>query len=292
PVLFADQLRARAVALVSSMWGPISLLGPFVGGMMAQAGSWRSAFWSAVPVALALAVLAHRVLPAQEPARDRGPILSLPQGVRLALMAGAILVLSIASVPGSVAAALAGIAVAAICLAVAVRLDRRARQRVLLDGAFRPSRPVGASSTAMVLLVLGVGAGSFIPYVLVVAHGTSPVVAGYVAALSSLSWSIAALWSAGASVASNRRLLAIAPATAALGMLGVGWSLVDGSLVATAAAWALFGASVGASWPHLASRLIGYSPASERAFAGGFVTTLQILAGRLRSAAPPLTHHV
>ena len=39
PVLFADQLRARAVALVSSMWGPISLLGPFVGGMLAQAGS-------------------------------------------------------------------------------------------------------------------------------------------------------------------------------------------------------------------------------------------------------------
>src|SRR4029453_14190479 len=29
PVLFAERLRARAVALVSSVWGPIALVGPF-----------------------------------------------------------------------------------------------------------------------------------------------------------------------------------------------------------------------------------------------------------------------
>jgi hypothetical protein len=66
--------------------------------------------------------------------------------------------------------------------------------------------------------------------------------------------------------------------------LGVGWSLWAGSLAATAAFWTLFGASVGSVWPHLASRLIGYSPTSERAFAGGFVTTLQILAGTFGAA--------
>ena len=37
-------------------------------------------------------------------------------------------------------------------------------------------------------------------------------------------------------------------------------------------------------WPHLASRLIAYAPTSERAFAGGFVTTSQILAGTFGSA--------
>ena len=202
----------------------------------------------------------------------------------MALIAGAVAVLSVASVPGNTAAVIAGIGLAFFCLAAAVRLDRRAERRVLLDGAFTLASPAGASSTSMMLLVLGVGAGSFIPYVLSVAHHTSPIVAGYVAALSSLAWSIAALLSAGASVAASRRLLALAPASVAVALFGVGWSLWAGSLAATAAFWTLFGASVGSVWPHLASRLIGYSPPGERAFAGGFVTTLQILAGTFGAA--------
>jgi MFS family permease len=285
PILFPDHLRSRAVALVSSVWGPISLVGPFVGGILAQYGSWRSAFVFALPFVLVVGILADRVLPSRQAERVHGgPIFSAGQALRLALIAGAVLVLSVASVPGNTEAAIAGTGIAVVCLVTAVRLDRRAQRRVLLDGAFTLASPAGASSTSMMLLVLGVGASSFIPYVLSVAHHTSPIVAGYVAALSSLAWSIAALLSAGASVAWNQRLLALAPAAVAVALFGVGWSLWAGSLAATAAFWTLFGASVGSVWPHLASRLIGYSPASERAFAGGFVTTLQILAGTFGAA--------
>jgi len=285
PVLFPDQLRSRAIALVSSVWGPIAMVGPFVGGILAQYGSWRSAFVFALPFVLVVGILADRVLPSRPAERTHaGPIFSAAQALRLALIAGAVLVLSVASVPGNTGAAIAGTGLAVGCLVTAVRLDRRAQRRVLLDGAFSLASPAGASSTSMMLLVLGVGAGSFIPYVLSVAHHTSPIVAGYVAALSSLAWSIAALLSAGASVAANRRLLAVAPAAVAVALFGVGWSLWAGSLLATAAFWTLFGASVGMVWPHLAARLIGYSPMTERAFAGGFVTTLQILAGTFGAA--------
>ncbi len=285
PVLYSDALRSRAVALVSSVWGPVSMVGPFVGGMLAQAGSWRSAFWSALPVVLVVGVLADRALPSRPPRRAHGgSIFSAAQVLRLTLIAGAVLVLSVASVPGSTPAAVAGIGVAVGCLVAAVRLDRHAGRRVLLNGAFELGGPVGASSACMVLLVLGVGAGSFIPYVLSVAHLASPILAGYVAALSSLAWSIAALVSAGVSVASSRRILVCAPAAAVIAMLGVGWNLWVGNVVATAAFWALFGASVGSAWPHLASRLIGYSPPAERTAAGGFVTTLQILAGTFGAA--------
>jgi MFS family permease len=285
PILFPDQLRSRAVALVSSVWGPISLVGPFVGGILAQYGSWRSAFVLALPFVVVVGILADRVLPSRRAERAHaGPIFSAAQALRMALIAAAVLVLSVASVPGNTAAVIAGTGVAVGCLVAAVRLDRRAQRRVLLDGAFTLASPAGASSTAMMLLVLGVGAGSFIPYVLSVAHHTSPIVAGYVAALSSLAWSIAALLSAGASVVSSRRLLALAPAAVAIALFGVGWSLWAVSLAATAAFWTLFGASVGSAWPHLASRLIGYSATSERAFAGGFVTTLQILAGTFGAA--------
>jgi MFS family permease len=307
PVLFAERLRARAVALVSSVWGPIALVGPFVGGTIAQFASWRMAFWLALPLALMIGALADRALPADTPHRRRGdPIFSVPQALRLGLFVGAVVILAVASVPGDVAIAIAGFVGAALCLGAAIRLDSQAERRVLLDGAFTLTSPVGASSTSMIMLVLGVGAGAFIPYVLVSAHGAAPILAGYVAALSSLAWSIAALASAGAPATMNRRLLAAAPVAVLVAMLGVAWGLSSGSIVGTAAFWALFGASVGTAWPHLASRLIAYTPPAERAFAGGFVTTSQILAGTFgsalagmaanlagigRSSAPPAVAH-
>ena len=285
PVVFADTLRSRAVALVSSVWGPVALLGPFVGGVFAQLGLWRGAFWLAMPLLGALGLLADRVLPVAAPQRTgAAAIFSAGQALRLALIAGSVLILSVASVPGTLPAALAGIGLTALCLGLALRLDRRARLRVLLQGAFGFAKVVGACSTAMMLLVLGVGAGGFIPYVLSFALGAAPIVAGYIAALSSLAWSIAALASAGAATRRNRRIVAVAPFAQALALAGAGWSLSTGSLLGVAVAWTMFGASVGASWPHLATRLIGNVPASERVFAGGFLTTIQILAGTFGAA--------
>lgn len=285
PVVFADSLRSRAIALMSSAWGPTSLIGPFVGGVLAQYGMWRAAFWLVLPVLCVLAFLANRVLPAEEPRHGPGrSIFSSAQAFRLTLIAGAALILSVLSVPGNAWFAIAGSATAFACVAVAISLDRRAERRVLLLNAFALATPAGASSTSMMLLVLGVGAGPFVPFVLSFAHGAPPIVAGYIAALSSLAWAIAALASAGAPTALNRRLIAAAPILVALGLAGVGWSLWAGNWLATAAFWTLFGAGVGATWPHLASRVIGYSPDSERAFAGGFVTTLQILGGTFGAA--------
>src|SRR5207302_9617082 len=113
----------------------------------------------------ALGLLADRVLPATVPRRTGpAPIFSAGQALRLALIAGSVLILSIASVPGTLPAAVAGIVLAALCLGTALRLDRRARLRVLLQGAFGFATGVGTSSATMTLLVLGVGAGGFIPY--------------------------------------------------------------------------------------------------------------------------------
>jgi MFS family permease len=72
-------------------------------------------------------------------------------------------------------------------------------------------------------------------------------------------------------------------------MLAVAWSIWIGSLVSVAASWALFGMSVGMAWPHLASRLISYSAPNERASAGGFVTSLQILGGTFGAALAGMT---
>src|SRR5690606_1987027 len=56
-LLFEERLWSRAMVLVSSMWGVATLAGPAIGGVFAQWGYWRGAFWSMVPISVALAVL-------------------------------------------------------------------------------------------------------------------------------------------------------------------------------------------------------------------------------------------
>ncbi len=49
-IVFDEPLWPRAIALVSGMWGVATLVGPAIGGIFAELGVWRAAFWSLVPV--------------------------------------------------------------------------------------------------------------------------------------------------------------------------------------------------------------------------------------------------
>jgi MFS family permease len=285
PALFPETLRSRAIALMSGVGGAAALAGPLLGGMLAEIGLWRGAFWIALPLALAVVHLGDRVLPRRVPQRIASVgAASLPPGLRLALIAAAALALSAGSVTGRLAAAAVGIGAAIVCLGVALRLDRRAAHRILPRGAFALGTAAGAASATMALLVLGVGTTPFVPYVLSVAHGASPLFAGYVAALSSLSWSLAGLASAGAGPAARRRIMALAPLVTTVGMLGVATALSAGSIPLAAGLWALFGAGIGLAWPHLAAASIALSSSAERDLAAGFLATLQIGAVALGTA--------
>ena len=96
-VVFVPALWPRAVALVSGMWGIATLCGPAVGGLYAQAGHWRWAFWTLLPVALAQALLvAVQLRPAAlvRPASDdpsRIPVL------QIALLASSVLAVAAGS---------------------------------------------------------------------------------------------------------------------------------------------------------------------------------------------------
>src|SRR5690606_19036993 len=61
-IVFEDRLWPRAIALVSGMWGVATLIGPAVGGMFAELGVWRAAFWSLIPVIAIFAAIAMIIL--------------------------------------------------------------------------------------------------------------------------------------------------------------------------------------------------------------------------------------
>ena len=121
-------------------------LGPFVGGVLTTAGDWRWAFLVNVPVLVALAVAAPRVLPET----PRHPGRRLPDPAGAAMFAGAAatvsLVLSEISTWGATSArTLTGLAAGAVLTAVFVRRSQKVDEPLLDLDLLRHRRVVAAA---------------------------------------------------------------------------------------------------------------------------------------------------
>jgi len=65
--------RARAISIWHCTFGVSMACGPLLGGLMVSAAGWPGIFWMNIPVALAAAGLAGRVVPESRAARPRRP---------------------------------------------------------------------------------------------------------------------------------------------------------------------------------------------------------------------------
>jgi MFS family permease len=93
-VVFEERLWPRAMGLVSGMWGVATLCGPAVGGIFAQLGDWRLAFWVLLPVVLLLAVIVHREV---DDKRAHGEAAQPIPLLKVSLLGASVLVISLAA---------------------------------------------------------------------------------------------------------------------------------------------------------------------------------------------------
>ena len=70
-LLFANRLLPRVYSAISSVWGIAVLVGPLLGGLFADAGSWRAVFWLFAVQGVAVAAAAWVMLPARGDRRAR-----------------------------------------------------------------------------------------------------------------------------------------------------------------------------------------------------------------------------
>jgi MFS family permease len=148
-IVFPEGLWPRAMGLISGMWGVATLVGPAIGGVFAEYGVWRAAFWSLAPIAILFAILAVVILPAQSPDRNERTTVPILQ---LALLLGAVLAVSAGSVSADPVYNLYGLGVAVVLIALLITVESRARNRLLPRGSFRPSTALGALFATMALL--------------------------------------------------------------------------------------------------------------------------------------------
>jgi len=283
-LVFAPRLWSRAVALVSGMWGVATLCGPAVGGLFAQAGHWRWAFWSLLPLAALQALLvAVQLRPAAGVRHVRPADMPRIPALQIGLLAASVLLIAASEFAPVLAWQAVGVAAGLGLGVAATRVDGRAAVRLLPTGAYAVRAPMGAIYAGVVLLMIGTTTEIFVPYFLQLLHGHSPLLAGYLTAAMAGGWSAGSLLSSGRSGAGADRMLRAGPVACALGLAALAVLMpAHGRLAAgaetllVAIALGAVGLGVGIGWPHLVTRVMSLAPAGQEGLASASITTVQL----------------
>lgn len=272
--LYTEPLRPHMFSLISGMWGIAALLGPSIGGLFATLGWWRGAFWGTIPVISGLLVLAWSTLPTTLTPR---PEMRFPWLRLLCLGTG---VLGIAG-SGQVSLLwqrLGLIAVGCILMGLTFWSDGRARTHMFPSRPLSLSHLVGTAYWMLFLLDLTSSQVTvFMPLVVQVLHGVSPMGAGYFAALRSLAWTAAALASAGLQGRWVGRMLVLGPLMITCGIIGQAVVVVDGSLWWLGVFLVVHGAGIGLCFAHLSSWTIAAARAGEAPVTSSAIATMRAL---------------
>ncbi|WP_431108810.1 MFS transporter [Variovorax paradoxus] len=283
-LVFAPRLWPRAVALVSGMWGVATLCGPAVGGLFAQAGHWRWAFWSLLPLAALQALLvAVQLRPGAGVRRERPAGMPRIPALQIGLLAASVLLIAASEFAPALAWQTAGVAAGLGLGVAATRVDGRAAVRLLPTGAYAARTPLGAIYAGVVLLMIGTTTEIFVPYFLQLLHGHSPLLAGYLTAAMAGGWSAGSLLSSGRSGAGADRMLRAGPVACTVGLAALAVLMpghgslgaASGTLLVALALGAV-GLGVGIGWPHLVTRVMSLAPKGQESLASASITTVQL----------------
>jgi EmrB/QacA subfamily drug resistance transporter len=188
--LYPLERRPKIQAALSTVWASSAVLGPAVGGLLAGYASWRWIFLINLPVGLVALVLLKRHLREAHTERRR-PRIDWAGAAGLFLTTSLLL---FALVQGGVAwpwlsapsvALFAGSAVAGV---VTLVLERRAEEPIMPGWVWRRRVIAGVNLALGCLGVLMIAPMVFLPTYAQSVLGLSPVAAGFVLSVWTLSW--------------------------------------------------------------------------------------------------------
>jgi MFS family permease len=280
--MFPESLWPRVYGAIAGVWGAATLLGPLCGGLFAQAGFWRGAFWFFVIQAVIFVAAVLVLVPSAPRAPSEGRI----PGRQLALLTlGVSLIAAAGVVPGGLIAALCA-ALGTLAMAAMLWVNRRSPDRLLPRSAGDLSTATGLGLMVMFFCEAAtVGFAVYGPTFIQVLHGADPLLAGYVIGGIAAGWT--AMSFAVAGLAPRHEGLAIRTGVVIIAA-GVAWGafeMVHGGLVGITLSMVLLGAGFGICWAFLAKQVIGGAPPEEQALASAAVPTTQLIGGATGAAA-------
>lgn len=271
---FPESMWPRAFALISGAWGIAVLLGPLIGGVFANAGSWRAAFYFVAAAAGLLGVAAAAVLAHDRP--QPSPTPTYPLG-RLGLLALSIVAMSVAQVTSKASGKVVLIMLSVSSAALMLRFDRVARVPLFPSGAFSLRGVIGPGLWMTLLLAIANDPFPIYgPLFLQQLHQLDPLQAGYLVALEALSWTLVALIVAGFSRRSASALIIAGPLVMGAGLLGIALVMPGGTIPGLLLPIFCAGAGIGSCWAFMAQRVMAAAKSEEADVTASAVPTVQL----------------
>ncbi|HEX4181749.1 MAG TPA: MFS transporter [Caulobacteraceae bacterium] len=272
-VMFPGRTLPKVYAAITSIWGVASLIGPLIGGIFADAGVWRWAFWSFAIQGVLVGAAAFFVLPKG----DDGQADARMAWAQLGLIALGVAAIALADLAGgfgrSTALTLAGV----VLLLVMVWYDERAAVRLLPRGSGSLRTAAGAGYAAQFLMTAAsMGYSVYGPALLQTLAGLKALSAGYVVAMEAVAWTAAGLMVTDLTGLWPGRMIRLG---AAFALAGVGLSALvfpTGSVVGAATAGVVLGGGFGLSWAFMSQRILGSLSDEDRAIGAAGITTVRL----------------
>ena len=280
--LFPQPLWPRVISAISGVWGVATLLSPLIGGLFAQAGLWRDAFWffavqGFLFIVAALVLISRHASPSED-SEGPAPVLQLvPLSLGVIAIAAAGLVASAAEAAGLGAAGL-------VLVGLFLWMDLHAATALLPRAAADPRGAIGAG--LLMIASLSAATASFTVYgpaIMQALFGASPVVAGYMLGGEALAWTLVALAFAGAG--DPRLKIRLGAVMVALGVAGFAVIMPRGPLLAIGACALVMGGGFGLSWAFIAGRIVANAPPAEEALASSSIPTTNMIGTAVGAAA-------
>ena len=176
---FAEEDRMAAIGAWSGLGGVATAIGPFLGGWLIDAVSWRLVFFINLPLAAVVIAISARHVPET---KSPGPVPRLDYRGALAIsgaLAGITYGLIAASSDGwTSVSVLVPLGVGLALLGVFILVEAREPEPMLPLGIFRSRQFTAANAVTFVVYAALGGLLFLVPTVLIVVHGYSPVEAG------------------------------------------------------------------------------------------------------------------
>lgn len=282
--LFPRRYMARALAVVSAIWGISAFLGPLIGGVFVEYATWRWGFGFFASQALVLSVwillrLRQRVL--IEPPRTRGfPVW------RLVVLALGIIMIATSGVHIQLVRTTSLIGAGLLLLIVFLRLDGHASQsRLLPQTPLNPKHKPGAALLMILSMSIAtIAINAFGPFLIMAIHNVSALTAGFIIACSSVGWMVMAILVSGSPERLDRLMISLGMLAVAFSIVGFIYSVSKGPVWLIAVFAFVEGGGFGMAWTFILRRVTAYGSAEEIQRISGALPTIQSIGYALGAA--------
>ena len=270
--IYPSDLRPRMFSVISTTWGLATVFGPAFGGVFAQLGSWRSAFWAIVPLTLIFCILVWRYI---ENKKTDDVVKKFPI-TRLILFATGIMSVGLTSQTDNNLIRLILIAISIAMVSYAMKRDSASDNRMFPRKTLVPNSAIGSSYWFNLFFTCTfIFALLYSTLYLQVLHSQTPIVAAYTSATVSFCWTIAALTCASWKGQKVKLAIITGGCLMVFGAIGLVCFAVNGPLILIILSFGLIGSGIGCSNIHVMSMTIDCAEEGDSALVASSIQTMR-----------------